>query len=1074
MISAFTACPIIELKAKDKSKIESILAYGDRLIVGLSTGNLQIYRVNETEDNHDPKEGTKSNSDSRSVHLLREVEKFSTRSIEQLALIKESNVLISMSNSYVSIHDLHSCTLLEHLIRTKGASNFAITSNIVKDSSTGIPEIISRLAVSVKRKLLLWSWHESELEQSVSEFTLAEPIRKLTWVAADKIICGLNSRFVLVDILTGDSQDIIGPGVSGTATVSSGRFSAVGSASMGYIGLGGYTSKPLVAKLKDGEILLTRDTSSVFIACDGKAAEKKHIQWHQVPEAIGYSYPYILALQPPANGTLEVRNPETLSLLQSICLPNARQLHFPPPTVSLAHAGKGFHVASERCIWRMGSTDYNHQVNELVQSENYDEAISLLNMLESALLCNKELRLREVKIQKAQSLFDKKRYQDALDIFMAQDVQASPESVIQLFPPIISGTPAISKKSGIGQISETNQQDSSSSRDNNDHKDQGCKQENTNDTNLVVAGKFGDIQPKLPSDITTASSGIRSTETDSIDATSLKVRPMETSMEGKDLQTAVLALIGFLVQARNRMKAFLDAETKKIKNPGFETSDSSTNYLNNSFLVFSGSEDIYDTERKLLETAKLIDTTLFRSYMLVRPQLAGSLFRIPNFCDPDVVNEKLFESGRYNDLVEFFYGKKLHRSALELLKRLSGSDIDDVTVSETLRAPHRTVGYLQNLGPDMIDLILEFAEWPLRADPDLGMEIFTTDTENAETLPRDKVLSFFESKDNKLTTRYLEYIINELNDTTQEFHNKLIATYLEELTKIGPGMRRKNEEWKQLMDRLVGFMKKSCQYSLGKAFSMIPKDDSDFYDAQAVVLSNMGQHKQALELYVFKIKDYNKAEEYCNQIYLAPDSKGNNKTTSIAPFKYSKSYEDNDTSLQSIYHTLLSLYLTPPPPNKPNLAPALLLLANHGPRLPAFSTLPLIPAPLPLASLESYFKGRLRVVNSRVNESRIISGLCKAEAIDVQFNLLLGSGESVKNHELLSSGPSGNGGRNRRAIVSEDHICRACHKRIGNSVIAILADNAVVHYGCLHKLTGVSGTNSAAMTGLSTKFAGKR
>jgi len=37
--------------------------------------------------------------------------------------------------------------------------------------------------------------------------------------------------------------------------------------------------------------------------------------------------------------------------------------------------------------------------------------------------------------------------------------------------------------------------------------------------------------------------------------------------------------------------------------------------------------------------------------------------------------------------------------------------------------------------------------------------------------------------------------------------------------------------------------------------------DPSFYEAQAVVLSNMGQHKQALEIYVFKMNDYAKAEE---------------------------------------------------------------------------------------------------------------------------------------------------------------------------------------------------------------------
>ena len=42
-----------------------------------------------------------------------------------------------------------------------------------------------------------------------------------------------------------------------------------------------------------------------------------------------------------------------------------------------------------------------------------------------------------------------------------------------------------------------------------------------------------------------------------------------------------------------------------------------------------------------------------------------------------------------------------------------------------------TVGYLQNLPPEMIDLILEFAEWPLRLNPELGMDRFLADTENA-------------------------------------------------------------------------------------------------------------------------------------------------------------------------------------------------------------------------------------------------------------------------------------------------------------------------------------------------------
>lgn len=74
---------------------------------------------------------------------------------------------------------------------------------------------------------------------------------------------------------------------------------------------------------------------------------------------------------------------------------------------------------------------------------------------------------------------------------------------------------------------------------------------------------------------------------------------------------------------------------------------------------------------KALQTAKLVDTTLFMAYMYSKPTLVGSLVRQQNLCDPLVVNERLKETGRFHDLVDFFGGKKLHREALTLLKQYS-------------------------------------------------------------------------------------------------------------------------------------------------------------------------------------------------------------------------------------------------------------------------------------------------------------------------------------------------------------------------------------------------------------------
>jgi hypothetical protein len=190
---------------------------------------------------------------------------------------------------------------------------------------------------------------------------------------------------------------------------------------------------------------------------------------------------------------------------------------------------------------------------------------------------------------------------------------------------------------------------------------------------------------------------------------------------------------------------------------------------------------------------------------------------------------------------------------------------------------------------------------------------------------------------------------------------------------------------------------------------------------------------------------------YCNHIHLTQDSSVGSPVQSR---RGSQQGSDQEDSNPSIYHTLLALYLTPPPPHEPNWAPALDLVSKHGSRLPAFSTLNLIPATLPVAQLESYFRGRIRAANSIVNEARIVAGLRKSEVVSSQAALLLGDGI-----------PGGKGGRNRRVVVSDERVCGVCHKRLGGSVIAVLPDDEVVHYGCLSKATGQGSRTSHTRAG---------
>ncbi|KAM4066919.1 SPX domain-containing protein [Hirsutella rhossiliensis] len=1035
MLSAFTARPIIELRQRDRSKIETILAHGDRILVGLNSGALRVYRLNDLPSpQHDspspagepsletastPQRGQDlpSQAPGKPTDLLREVDRFSTRAIEQLAIIKEANTIVSLSNYHVSLYDLQTYELIETLSRSKNASCFAVTSNIVKDPDTGIPEIISRLAVAVKRRLLLWSWHESELGDEVKEIVLSEAVRTVTWTNATKLVCGMNGGYVTVDSVTQQFEDIVSPGTVGAGSQGS-RFGAVSSAGMGYMGLGGYMPKPLAAKLADGEILLAKDINTLFIKDDGKPLERRQIPWPSAPESIGYSYPYIVALQPPSKGFLEVRNPDTLSLLQSISLPGAAQLHFPPPTVSLAHAGKGFHISSERCVWKMAATGYDSQVQELIEGGKFDEAISVLNMLEDALLKDKKDTLREVKMLKAEMLFKQKKYRQAMDLMNEDDVHAPPERVLGLYPPQIAG-----------ELSHWARQDAPESSE-------GFVEHLLPQPMGGFAKLFRGSHKKNQPDVASiASPKKEAAEEDDTESAKESSAAEDKPLDGKDLTKAVLELNSYLAGTRARLQRVIDPVTGKLK-PQLDRQGSAEEVAER-FLRTTQSESEQKLEEELCNTFRLVDTTLFRSYMLSQPLLAGSLFRIPNFCDPEVVKEKLWEHNRFTELVDFFYGKKLHREALDLLHKFGSADEPD-EAAPTLHGPDRTIQYLQNLPPSAIDLILEHAAWTLKSNPSYAMEIFVGDTENAETLPRDQVISFLQSVDTSLERQYLEHIINELDDMTPDFHNRLVDLYVKNL-----GDTTRGGEWDSLMDKCIRFLRDSRQvYSLTKALGLMPQDDAAFYEARAVVLSNMGEHREALEIYVFKMKDFIKAEEYCNRLYKAQEttaSPSNDGTSLVIP----------EDATKSIYHTLLSLYLKPPRPHKEQLEPALDLLSKHGSRLPATSTMGLIPDDLPVSALEAYFRGGIRSVTSLVNESRVVAGLRKAESISVAARLHLGDDEA-----------GGQGGRNRHVTITDERHCVVCHKklggamRIGGSVVAVLPDNTAVHYGCLSRATG--------------------
>lgn len=90
---------------------------------------------------------------------------------------------------------------------------------------------------------------------------------------------------------------------------------------------------------------------SIFLGLDGTPTRKVGIEWSGTPEQIGYSYPYVIAILPKH---VEVRNIQTLTLVQQIDLANARFLN----------QGKLVYVASTTQIYRLTPFSFSSQVKK--------------------------------------------------------------------------------------------------------------------------------------------------------------------------------------------------------------------------------------------------------------------------------------------------------------------------------------------------------------------------------------------------------------------------------------------------------------------------------------------------------------------------------------------------------------------------------------------------------------------------------------------------------------------------------------------------------------------------------------
>ncbi|KAJ9090674.1 hypothetical protein QFC20_007852 [Naganishia adeliensis] len=337
----------------------------------------------------------------------------------------------------------------------------------------------------------------------------------------------------------------------------------------------------------------------------------------------------------------------------------------------------------------------------------------------------------------------------------------------------------------------------------------------------------------------------------------------------------------------------------------------------------------------------------------------------------------------------------MHQKALELLREQSIDEEDKLDKLDP------TIRYLQKLGPEHVDLIFSEAKWVFQEDAQMASRIFIADEPEVEALPRHRVAEYLEQLDKPTCVRYLEHIINELGEAGPDFHDKLAELYLAEARR--QWTKGNEDPDTQSYKRLLEFLQNSTQYRPERLLGR--SEVEDMPRARALLLGRLGNHEAALQIYVNRLESYSDAEDYCAKIYQSqPDPKG-------------------------VFLQLLRIYLRPNGTQQPKLEPALKLIATHGTRVDAQEVLALLPPFVTMNDVHEFFVKTLRDGHAKMNQSRITKQLLKTRKEQVDRGLMRM--------------------QQKRVRITDIRICPQCHKRIGQSAIAVHAPSGVVtHYQC--------------------------
>lgn len=293
-------------------------------------------------------------------------------------------------------------------------------------------------------------------------------------------------------------------------------------------------------------------------------------------------------------------------------------------------------------------------------------------------------------------------------------------------------------------------------------------------------------------------------------------------------------------------------------------------------------------EKTIKDLLQLVDTTLFTLYLNFNETLLKPFLRVPNQCDINVVIEELKAHNKFQDLIDFFYSRKLHEQALKFMVHL-----EDYVPSIPLDSVMKLVfNYICQLKNENLDVIFEYLkwlfsqEWCERSPTDMCEIVFLQNRTKFDSI---KVFDFLHEIDIDFSYQYLEYCVEVLNVQNSKIFSHLIKHYLALIT----GEQNESFKEKTLLS-LYHLIKDKPFYDCFELLSLLndklstdgkimtQRQNFILTHCKSFVLKEMNDHEGALKIIINELDSYYLAAEYINAVRAKNEKENFNKVLEIA------------------------------------------------------------------------------------------------------------------------------------------------------------------------------------------------